>query len=342
MSRLVVAAACAMTMAILAGLASTPVSGQSSRGEVPDARETWTPPRTPWGDPDLQGNLTNLYEVNTPLERPDEFAGRNVWDIKGDELLALRRRAQEQREEQRLNAPGVQGGTPEAFLDAYDHSRGSMAWFVLEPEDGKIPAMTPQAQARAAARAAIRGRVGNDPAESIEDRSLYDRCISRGLPNSMMPAPYGNSYQIVQTPGYVAIRYEMVHETRIIPLDGRVHLASDLPQWMGDARGWWEGDTLVVETKNFREELTPRGANPKTLRLIERFARVAPDKIHWYTTYDDPDTWTRTWTHMVPLTIDDSQAILEYACHEANYSMWNTLTGRRIEEHQARRGQSGR
>jgi hypothetical protein len=124
----------------------------------------------------------------------------------------------------------------------------------------------------------------------------------------------------------------MIHETRIIPLDGRPHLNTDLHLWMGDGRGRWEGDTLVVETTNFRPDLTPRGANPKTLKLIERFTRVAPDKIHWYVTFDDPETWTRPWTYMVPLTIDDDQAIVEYACHEANYAMWNILRGQRTEE----------
>ena len=316
-------------------LASVPIAAQATgtKASSASAKASWTPPKTPWGDPDLQGNLSNIYEVNTPLERPDEFQGRRLEDIKGEELAALRRKLQEQGEDRRLNAPGVQGGTPEIWLNAFDHTKGSMAWFVTDPPDGKIPPMTPRAQARNQARANDRIALGPDPADSIEDRSLYDQCISRGLPGSMMPAPYGNSYQIIQAPGYVAIRYEMVHETRVIPLDRRPHLNPELQQWMGDGRGHWEGNTLVVETTNFRDELTPRNANPKTLRLIERFTRVAPDKIHWSMTFDDPDTWTRPWTQMVPLTIDDSQAIVEYACHEGNYSMWNTLTGHRTEEH---------
>lgn len=330
--------------AAVAGIVSTAVAGQAP-GSAPaqvriGVQENWTPPRTPWGDPDLQGNLTNLYEAGTPLERPDRFEGRRLEDIKGEELAAIRRDIQARSTDNRLEADGVQGGTPEIWLSAYEHEKGSMAWSVVDPPNGKIPPLTAQAQARnAAGRRGGRGG-GNTrgPADSYEDRSLFDRCTSRGLPTSMMPTLYGNSYQIVQAPGYVAIRYEMIHETRIIPLDGRPHLNIAVRQWMGDARGRWEGDTLVVETTNFRPDMTPRGANPETLRLIERFKRVAPDKIQWYVTYDDPQTWTRPWTYMVMLTVDDSQAIAEYACHEANYSLWNILRGHRAEEHAARTG----
>jgi hypothetical protein len=148
----------------------------------------------------------------------------------------------------------------------------------------------------------------------------------------MIPAGYGSSYQIVQSPGYVAIRYEMVHETRIIPLDGRPHLSPALRSYMGDARGRWEGDTLVVETSNFKDETAYRGANPATLRLIERLTRVAPDKVRWAVTVEDPTTWTRSWTFAMPLTIDDNERLFEYACHEGNYAMRNILTGARAEE----------
>jgi len=334
--------ALALAMSIVSIL--SPAWAQSATTAPHTPQAGWTPPKTPWGDPDIQGNLTNIYEVNVSMERPKEFAGRAWNSFSRQELAGIRKRQQEEAAKRRLEAPGVQGGTPEIWLEAFDHTKGSVLWFVTDPVEGRIPPLTPQAQARQQARAAtakILGEVGSidlraGRAESIEDRSLYDRCISRGLPGSMMPAPYGNSYQIVQTPGYVAIRYEMVHETRIVPLDNRPHLMAKHSLWMGDARGRFEGNTLVVETTNFREELTPRGANPRTLKLTERFTRVAPDKIHWSMTYDDPDTWTRPWTQTVPLTIDDSQGgIIEYACHEANYSMWNTMTGRRYEEHQA-------
>ncbi len=310
------------------------LEAQGPRVSVPKG---WVAPRTPWGDPDIQGNLTNIYEVGTPMERPAQFEGRRLEDISGEELAKVRRAQQARSVDQRLNAPGVQGGTPEIWLDAYQHEKGSAAWFVVDPPDGKIPPLTATAQARPRGRA---GGIDRGPSGSIEEKSLYDRCISRGMPESMMPTLYGNSYQIVQAPEYVAIRYEMIHETRIIPLDGRPHFGKEVRLWMGDARGHWEGDTLVVETTNFRPDMTPRGANPDTLKVIERFKRVAPDKIHWSVTFDDPQTWTRPWTYLVPLTIDDSQPIVEYACHEGNYAMWNALRGDRTQEFEKARAQS--
>ena len=215
-------------MIAIGSLASTPVAGQATTGKTAaSAGKTakWTPPKTPWGDPDLQGNLTNIYEVNTPFERPDEFQGRKLEEVKGEELVAIRRRQQEEGEKRRLSAPGVQGGTPEIWLNAFDHTKGSMAWFVTDPPDGKIPPQTSQAQARAAR--ACRGQArpqATTPPTRLRTAASTTSAFSRGLPGSVMPAPYGNSYQIVQAPGYVAIRYEMVHETRIIPLDGRPHL----------------------------------------------------------------------------------------------------------------------
>jgi hypothetical protein len=148
----------------------------------------------------------------------------------------------------------------------------------------------------------------------------------------MMPTLYGNSYQILQTPGYVTIRYEMVHETRVIPLDGRPHVASSVRSYMGDPRGHWEDDTLVVETTNFKDEAAYRGANAATLRQIEHFTRIARDKVKWTVTVDDPSTWTKPWTFAMPLTMDDNQPVLEYACHEGNYALRNILSAARAEE----------
>ena len=213
--------------------------------------------------------------------------------------------------------------------------KGSQAWLIVDPPDGKIPPLTPQAKERAAARAEAKRKSGRGPADSWEDRSLYDRCITRGLPGSMMPAIYGNSYQILQAPGYVAISYEMVHETRVIPLDKRPHVGAQIRSYIGDARGHWEGDTLVVETTNFRDEAAFRGANAATLRLTERFTRVAPDKVRWAVTVDDPETWTQPWTFAMPLTLDDSQPVLEYGCHEGNLGLRNILKAARAEDKKA-------
>jgi hypothetical protein len=289
----------------------------------------YTPPHTPWGDPDLQGWFTNLSEDGTPLERPDQFAGRRLEDIKGEELAAIKRQVQQRTI---TNFQGPLHAPEHWWQDDLNLVKGSQAWLVVDPPDGKIPPLTPQAKERAAARQAARRNSGRGPADSWEDLSLYDRCITRGLPGSMMPAIYGNSYQIVQSPGFVAIRYEMVHETRVIPLDGRPHATSSIRSYMGDPRGHWEGDTLVVETTNFRDETAYRGSNAATLRLIERFTRVAPATVKWSVTVNDPETWTQPWTFAMPLTMDASQPVLEYSCHEGNYGLRNILSAARAAE----------
>jgi hypothetical protein len=319
-----------LTVVITIVSSTAMLAGSQARPAPTQTANRYVPPRTPWGDPDLQGNLTNLYEVGTPFERPDEFAGRKVDEIKGEELATLRRGIQERTRTEEL--AGEIGGTRWIWLDSFQHEKGSRAWFVVDPPDGKIPPLTAEGESRAARRAEARRTNGRGPADSYEDRSLYDRCITRGLPNSMMPAVYGNSYQIVQGPGWVAIRYEMIHETRVIPLDGRSHVGKNLRLDMGDGRGHWEGDTLVVETTNFRQRSAYRQANPEALKLVERFTRVAPDKIAWAVSIDDPTTWVRPWTFMVPLTISDREPLMPYECHEGNYAMTNILSGARAEE----------
>jgi len=153
----------------------------------------------------------------------------------------------------------------------------------------------------------------------------------------MMPAIYGNAYQIVQGPGWVGIRYEMIHEVRMIPLDGRPHPSPRIRSYMGDARGHWQGNTLIVETTNFRPESTYQNANPDAMKLVERFTPVAPNKVEWSVTVDDATTWTRPWTFEIDLTKDPSQPVLEYACHEGNYAMTNILAGARADEQAGRR-----
>ena len=300
-------------------------------------------PRTPWGDPDLQGDYSNKYEQGTPFERPDEFEGRRIEDIKGDELADL---IKERGVQVILNAPfsgdplgGNFGGAP-AFYDQFEAGKGSRPWFVVDPPDGKIPALTPQGRQRIAARAAARAaaRRGRGPADSYTDHNLYDRCITRGIPNSMMPTNYGNSYRIVQAPGVVAITYEMIHETRIIPLDNRAPVGGAIQQYMGDARGRWDGDTLVVETRNLRPDLVYRDANRATLKLTERFRRTAADKVEWSVTVDDTETWTRPWTFSMPLTMNPVERVMEYACHEGNMAMANMLAAARAEERTGRSG----
>ena len=325
---------------------SAPIAGQapaSSTAATATPTKTrpskaWMPPRTPWGDPDISGNYTNKYEQGTPFERPQEFDGRKIEDITARELAdLLQRRQQNSIERAPFNGGDPEGriGGPAEFRDNGEITKGSRPWFVFEPPDGKIPPVTPEAQRRLAARPRGGSSFTNGPFNGPEDLSLYDRCITRGFPGSMLPAIYGDSYQIVQGPGWVAIRYEMIHETRIIPVEppgARPHVGKNIRLHMGDARGHWEGATLVVETTNFEPRSVYRNANPQTLRLVERFTRVSQSKLDWAVTVDDASTWTRPWAFAIPLTMNDSEPVFEYACHEGNYAVKNMLSGSRAVE----------
>src|SRR5262245_53182967 len=221
--------ALALNIAVVLLVASGSVHAQtSSTPSRPAASSTrqYTPPRTPWGDPDLQGNFTNKYEYSTPFERPAEFEGRRLEDVTTQELAAVINK----RQQDTLDRAKFLGGDPEGkignsaeFRDIYEITKASRPWLVVSPADGKIPPLTPEAQARIPGQGRSGSSFGNGPFEGPEDFSLYDRCITRGFPGSMLPGAYGNSFQIVQSPGYVAIRYEMIHETRVIPLDRRPH-----------------------------------------------------------------------------------------------------------------------
>ena len=292
--------------------------------------KNWTPPRTAWGDPEIAGVFTNSDESGIPFERPAEFDGRKLEDVSPAELADMVKQRQKQAIERAPTLSEFPGATsPMHWFENYG-AVNSRAWLVSDPPDGKVPPVTAEGQARAAARAVARSAHG--PADSWEDRSYYDRCITRGLPGSMMPAIYGNSYQIHQGPGYVAIHYEMVNETRIIPLDGRPHVSERIRSYLGDARGHWEGNTLVVETTNFTDKTPYRGSS-EFLKMTERFKLTAPDTVEWSVTFDDPHTWAKPWTFGMNLTkVDDSQRPFEYACHEGNYGMKNILTAARSEE----------
>jgi len=294
-----------------------------------------TPLRTAWGDPDLQGYYTNKYEYGTPFERPAAFEGRRVQDITGNELAELAA----SRQQEALDRAPFFGGDPEGrignsaeFRDIYEVTKGTRAWLVIDPPSGQIPPILPEARARVQAAAGQRGSFGPGPFNGPEDFTLWERCVTRGLPGSMLPGGYGNSYQIVQSPGVVAIRYEMVHETRVIPLDGRAHLPSSVRFDMGDARGRWEGETLVVETTNFMQRSAFRGANADTLRLVERFTRTSPHTVEWSVTVDDPATWAKPWTFSMPLTRNDEEAVELYECHEGNHAIFNVLSATRAAE----------
>jgi hypothetical protein len=295
-------------------------------------RAGYVAPRTPWGDPDLQGIYTNKDENNTPFERPAELAGRRLADFGEAEMAALRKERQETAARQARSIGGTAeedtGAGPPHWYEHFD-AANAQPWLVIEPEDGLVPPLLPGARARAAARAAA--RAGRGPADSYADRSLYDRCISRGVPDTMRPIIYGASYDITQAPGYVVIRYEMIHDVRVVPLDGRPALSPAIRQYMGDARGWWDGDTLVVRTTNVHDALIYRGAS-SGLTVTERFTPVDRNTISWTARMEDPTTWERPWAIRMPLKRDDSQAIFEFACHEGNRALANIMSAARAEE----------
>jgi hypothetical protein len=312
-----------MALAIAPAAAQTPASKRAAKPARP-----YTSPRTLWGDPDLQGVYTNKDESGIPFERPAQFEGKKLEEVEDSEFAELLRQRSQATLARAPSAGGETGAGPIHWYENYS-AKNSRAWLVVEPADGRIPPTTPDADKRAAARAAL--RVGRGPADSFEDRSLYDQCITRGLPGSMMPAIYGNSYQIHQGPGFVAIRYEMIHETRIVPLDGRPHVGAGIRTYMGDARGRWDGDTLVVETTNFLERAANRGASEQ-LRLVERFRPTSAKTVEWSVRYEDASTWTKPWTFAMNLTKDPTQSPFEYACHEGNYGLRNILSAARTDE----------
>jgi hypothetical protein len=296
-----------------------------------NTQKNWKPSRTPWGDPDIAGIYTNSDESGIPFERPAEFEGRRLEDITAEELAAIQQKRRDETIERAVRLS--EDPNPQLFWWETLNARNSRVWMVVDPPDGKIPPITPEGQQRAAARAEARRLSGRGPADSYEDRSLYDQCISRGLPGSMMPAIYGSSYQIHQAPGFVAIRYEMIHETRVIPLEGGAHVGKSIRGYMGDARGRWDGSTLVVETTNFKDQIAYRGADGASLQVIERFKPIGPATLEWSVTVDDPHTWTRPWTFAMNLAQkNQSQQPFEYACHEGNYGLRNILSAARASD----------
>ncbi len=284
--------------------------------------------RTPWGDPDLQGLWTNA--TITPFERPANLSDKPV--LTEQEAVEFEKETLTARD-----ADNRTGGTDADLGRAYNqfwYERGTRVVgtrrtsLVVDPPDGRVPSLTPDAQQQADARAAARRR---SPADGPEDRSLAERCIlwpTAGPP--MIPGGYNNNYQILQAPGYVVILTEMIHDVRIIPLDGRPHASPAIRQWMGDSRGRWDGSTLVVTTSNFTDKTNFRGSSPN-MKLVERFRRIDADTIDYQFTVDDPRSFTRPWTAAIPMTRTEGP-IFEYACHEGNYGMTNLLSGARAEE----------
>ena len=284
--------------------------------------------RTPDGQPDLQGVWN--FSTATPMERPEDLAGQDT--LTPEEAAVWEQRLAEQRaanESELEDAPlGARLGYSVRVWFEHGHTLSEQRTsLVIDPPNGRIPAVRPEVAARAELRSLLRGRHAHGP----EDRGASERCLlgfNSGPP--MTPSAYNNNVQLFQTADHVVILNEMVHNARIVPLDGRPHLPAHLKQWVGDSRASWDGDTLVIETRNFLGETSLRGSSAN-LRLVERFRRAGPDTLVYEFTVNDPTSWTRPWTAQV-LMSRTAEPLYEYACHEGNYSMPSSLSGARAME----------
>ena len=300
---------------------------------LPGYAQSADAPRTPWDKPDL-GGVWNFATL-TPMERPPELAGQATL-TEEDVADIVTRSAQFTQLLSESGIPGAGGastGTYDEFWFDFgsDVSADRRTSLVVDPPDGRIPDLTPPARERVAAR---RAHAREHPADSWEDRNLAERCLlgfNSGPP--MAPSAYNNVFQMFQTEDHVVILNEMVHDARVVPLDGRDRVDPDIRQWRGHSRGYWDGDTLVVETVNFRDETNFRGVT-RDVRLVERFTRADADTLLYRFTVDDPRTYVRPWTAEVPMTLS-SAPMFEYACHEGNYGLEGILAGTRAEEREA-------
>jgi len=334
----------AVGVAILGSLAQGQTAQPSASAKAKAVKETWTAPRTADGHPDLQGYWANNNA--TPLERPKELAGRPF--LTEQEVAALKKKAAEL-----FNGEGDAAFGDTVFNTVLANVKGTKSGFtstdgetgdyssvwtvqrewdnrtsqITDPPDGRIPAMTPEGQKRRQENLAAARR----PAAEPQDRALQERCITYGSPQ--LVAGYQSYYQIVQSPTSVAFMTEMIHDTRLIRVDGSPHVPAPVHQWLGDSRGHWEGDTLVVDTTNYK----PRsfmGISSEKLHVTERFTRTGPETLQYEVTIDDPGTWTKPWSLMIPWR-HSPNPIFEYACHEGNIGLAGILSGARVEEQKA-------
>jgi hypothetical protein len=305
--------------------ATRAVPAETTAAAVTDSR--WRAPRTSWGDPSFEGVWSTDDMRSVPTQRPEELGTR--------QSLTL--------EEFRQRASRDEGGKDaaanrETFLrNEWGIRTFGYSSLVIEPANGRVPEMTAAGKSRAANR--DRGTFGPGPFDEFEDFTLYDRCITRGVVGSTLPVIYGNGLRIVQTPSAVAISYEMIHDTRVIPLEDRPFLTSDIPQYLGNPRGHWDGDTLVVETRHFTDK-TSIGANGNGTRhstamtLTERFTRVDPEMIEYTVTVNDPVTYSAPFTFRLMITTQPDYEVFEYSCHEGNGAVGHALSGERAFERQ--------
>jgi hypothetical protein len=311
--------------ALIMGIPSPALPQAVGSAEAAAAARTdpsWKPPLTAWGHPDLQGIWTTDDMRGIPQQRPAEFGTRQ--HLTDEEFAARGAQREGARQTQDRGAVGT-------FRNEEGTRTFGYTSMVVDPPDGRIPPALPEARQRRSA-----GTFGFGPFNTLEDFSLYDRCITRGVVGSFGPAVYGNGARIIQTPDTVVIAYEMVHDTRIIPLDGRPPLGGAIRQYMGDSRARFEGDTLVIESANFTDKTALGGVRHSAeLKLTERFTRVDPEMIDYEIRVEDPKTWEKPWTMRMTITQQPGYEIYEYACHEGNMAVRHILSGERAFERAA-------
>jgi hypothetical protein len=329
----------------IALLSLSPVLGQAPKKSTTTSGAAKKSPastvvrKTPWGDPDLQGVWNDA--TSTPLQRPGTVGEKGI--LTDEEAEEFQQQLADDLSRDRRDG-GADADVNRAYNEHWMDSRrlkitaDHRTALIVDPPDGRIPSLVPQPPERErlrAARTAANARFNAGLPESYKDMSLPVRCVIRTDSPPYLPTIYNNDFQIFQSPGYVVIAPEMIHSARVIPVDGRPHIGKDLKQWLGDSRGHWEGNTLVVETSNFRNEdgVVFQNANPATFKITERFSRVDADTINYEFTVEDPQTWTKPWTAVIPWTkIDPKEQMYEYACHEDNYDIVHFLTGARARE----------
>ena len=311
-------------------LVETGFAGVDSSGTAPvfaDVTEPYDTPRTPWGEPDLQGVWTGNASHGIPLERPLDLA--EIETLTPEEAASRRERG----------TLGSIWGYEREWRDTtlgYDKNAPStQVAMIIDPSDGRIPALTPEGERRAAQVASDRARYTNSNIAGPEEATQFVRCITRGLPGLMFPGVYNNGLQIYQGPGFVAIQKEMIHETRVVPTTPRPKDGPQLTSWLGSPQGQWEGDTLVVETTNLNGRASYRGSSPDMV-LTERYTRISPTRLEYQFTVNDPAVWTAPFTGRFTFDMDSEQyELVEYACHEGNYGMFNILSGARARDREA-------
>jgi hypothetical protein len=313
--------------------------GKAKAAAAKAAPKKWTAPKTPWGDPDLQGVWNDA--TSTPLQRPANVGEKEV--LTDEEAAGFQEELAHNLTRDRRDGGAdvdVNRAYNEHWMDARrlritEDRRTSL---IVDPPDGRIPAqvpLSPERQKARAAQATANARFNAGLPESVKDMSLVTRCTIRTDLPPYLPTIYNNNFHIFQSPGYVVIAPEMIHSARVIPMDGRPHIGKNLRQWLGDTRGRWEGQTLVLETTNFRSDngAVYQGADPATFRITERFTRTSAGTLDYEFTIEDPNTWTRPWTARIPWTkVDPEEQMYEYACHEDNYDIVHFLAGARGRE----------